>query len=246
MSLKGKIAVVTGGGSGIGRASCLRLAQEGIAIAVWDLNASGAQETAELVKAAGGSAVACSGDASSKTDIGMAVQRTRSELGPVAILVNNAGISLFEPILEITEEQWDRMMAVNLKGPFLCTQAVLPDMLEAGWGRIVNISSSSMQQGSPGTCRYAASKGGVLGFTKSLAMELAPTGITVNNIPPGFIDTPMLRASRVDVEEKSKERPMGRPGKPEDIAEAVAYLCSENAGYVTGQTIAVNGGYYMV
>lgn len=246
MSLQGKVAVVTGGGSGIGRGICQRLAQDGIKIAVWDLNPDGAQETVDLITAAGGQAIVCEVDASSAEQIQAAGIKTRNELGPVAILVNNAGISIFESVLDITEEMWDRMMAVNLKGPFLCTKTILPDMLDSGWGRIVNISSSSMQQGAANSSRYAASKGGVVGFTKALAKELAMKGITVNNIPPGFIDTPMLRAERADIDQIAKMRPMGRAGKPEDIAEACAWLCSENSGYVTGQTISVNGGAYMV
>lgn len=136
-------------------------------------------------------------------------------------------------------------MAVNLKGPFLCTKAVVPDMLAAGWGRIINISSSSAQTGSARQAHYAASKAGVIGFTKALAMEYATRGITVNNVPPGFVNTEGLRASPVDIEAFSKKTPMQRPGRPEDIAAAVAYLASDAAGYVTGHTLSVNGGRYM-
>ena len=193
MSLTGKVAVVTGGARGIGRAISLHLAKDGAAISVWDLDEDGAQETVAMIARDGGRAIACAGDAASAPAIQSALARTRAELGPVTILVNNAGMTGFHPIQDITEEMWDRMMRVNLKGPFLCTQASLPDMLAAGWGRIVNISSSSAQTGSPRMTHYAASKGGVIGFTKALAMELAPLGITVNTIPPGFIDTPMAR-----------------------------------------------------
>ena len=142
-------------------------------------------------------------------------------------------------------ELWDRMMAVNLKGPFLCTQQFLPDMLAAGWGRVVNISSSSAQGGARMMAHYTSSKGGVIGFTKALAMEVADRGITVNNIPPGFIDTPMLRGFPLDVDATAAVSPMKRPGKPEDIAAACSYLCSVAASYVTGQTISVNGGRYL-
>ena len=246
MSLKGKVAVVTGGAKGIGRAISVQLAKDGAAVAVWDLDATGAEDTAALIIKTGGRSIACSVDAASVQGIAGAVARTRSELGPVTILVNNAGISGFQSFREITEETWDRMMQVNLKGPFLCTQAILPDMLAAGWGRIVNISSSSAQTGAPKMAHYAASKGGVIGFTKALAMEFAASGITVNNIPPGFIDTPMLRSSPVNIEAAAAVSPMKRAGKPEDIAAACSYLVSEAAAYVTGQTISVNGGRYLV
>jgi 2-hydroxycyclohexanecarboxyl-CoA dehydrogenase len=245
MSLKGKVAVVTGGGSGIGRAISLRLARDGAAVAVWDLNGAAAEETAAMVREAGGRALACTTDASDAEQIAAAAARTREALGPVAILVNNAAITGFNRFQDVTVEMWDRMMAVNLKGPFLCVKAVLDDMLAAGWGRIVNISSSSAQGGAAMNSHYAASKGGVIGFTKALAMELAPTGITVNNVPPGFVDTPMLRASPLNVEAVAVMRPMKRAGRPEDIAAACAYLCSEDAGYVTGHTLSVNGGAYL-
>jgi len=140
---------------------------------------------------------------------------------------------------------WDRLMAVNLKGPFLCTKAIIPDMLAASWGRIINISSSSAQTGTSAQAHYAASKAGVIGFTKALAIEYATKGITANNVPPGFVDTEGLRASPVDIEGFAKRTPMQRPGKPEDIAAAVAYLASDAAGYVTGHTLSVNGGRYL-
>ena len=245
MSLKGKVAVVTGGASGIGRAIALQLARDGAAVAVWDLNPVGAEETVAMIAKEGGKAIACAGDAASKEGIAASLARTKKELGPVTVLVNNAGMTGFTPFLELGEEMWDRMIRVNLKGPFLCTQAILPDMLAAKWGRIVNISSSSTQTGASGMSHYVASKGGVIGMTKSLAMEFAAHGITVNNIPPGFIDTPMLRASPVDVDGYAATMPMKRPGKPEDIAAACSYLCSEAAAYVTGHTLSVNGGRYL-
>jgi 2-hydroxycyclohexanecarboxyl-CoA dehydrogenase len=244
MSLNNKVAVVTGSASGIGRACAVQLARDGAAVAVWDLDAKGADETVATITKAGGRAIACVGDASSKEGIAAALARTRKELGPVTILVNNAGISPFVKFLDVTEEIWDRTIRINLKGPFLCTQAIIPDMLAAKWGRIVNISSSSTQTGAPGMSPYVSSKGGVIGLTRSLAAEFAAQGITVNNIPPGFIDTPMLRASPVDVDAYAATMPMKRPGKPEDIAAACSYLCSEAAGYVTGHTLSVNGGRY--
>lgn len=244
MSLNGKVAVVTGGGKGIGRACSLQLARDGAALSVWDIDGEGARETVGLIEQEGGRAIACVLDASSGAAIAEAANRTRAELGAVTILVNNAGITGFTEFREISEEMWDRMMTVNLKGPFLCSQMFMEDMLAAGWGRIVNISSSSAQTGASRMVHYAASKGGVIGFTKALAMELAAKGITVNNIPPGFVDTPMLRGSPVDIEAAAAASPMRRPGKPEDIAAACSYLCSVAANYVTGQTIGVNGGRY--
>ena len=245
MSLRGKVAVVTGSGSGIGRAIALQLAQDGAVLSVWDLNQEGAERTVAMIEKAGGRAIGCAIDASAERDIAEAVTRTRAELGPVTILVNNAGITGFCAFLDIAVEAWDRMIQVNLRGPFLCTRAVLPDMLAAGWGRIVNISSSSAQTGARAMAHYAASKGGVIGFTKALAIELAAKGITVNNIPPGFVDTPMLRGSPIDIEAAAAVAPMKRPGKPEDIAAACSYLVSEAANYVTGHTLSVNGGRYL-
>jgi 2-hydroxycyclohexanecarboxyl-CoA dehydrogenase len=246
MSLKGKTAVVTGGGSGIGRAICIQLARDGAAVAVWDLDGDGAMRTADMIAGSGGVAIACTVDVSCADAIAAAVTRTRNELGPVTILVNNAGISGFCPLLDLTEEMWDRMMGVNLKGPFLCARAIVPDMLAAGWGRIVNISSSSTQQGARNMSHYVASKGGVTGFTKALAMEFVSRGITANTVAPGFVDTPMLRASPVNVEAVAAASPMGRAGQPEDIAAACSYLVSEAAAYITGQTISANGGRYLL
>jgi 2-hydroxycyclohexanecarboxyl-CoA dehydrogenase len=246
MSLTGKVAVVTGAASGIGLATARRLAKDGAAIAIWDLNLEGATAAAAELKGQGHCAIAARVDVSRRADVDAAAAQARKELGPVAILVNNAGITLFEGFMDTTEEAWDRIMTVNLKSLLLCTQAVLPDMLAAGWGRIVNVSSSSAQTGSARMAAYAASKGGVIGFTKALAQELAPKGITVNNVPPGFIDTPMLRASEIGtrVDQVAAASPMKRAGRPEDLAAAVAFLASEDAGYITGHTLSVNGGRY--
>ncbi len=242
MSLKGKTAVVTGGGSGIGRACSVQLARDGAAVAVWDLNGETAAETVRMIEADGGRALACVGDASAKTSIDSIVARVRAELGPILILVNNAGITGFCPFLEITQEVLERFYRINLMGPFILTQAVVPDMLSAGWGRIINISSSSAQTGAKRMTHYSSSKGGIIALTKSLAAEFADCGITVNNIPPGFIDTPMTRASPVNIDTLVAASPMKRAGQPEDIAAACSYLASEAAGYVTGQTLGVNGG----
>jgi 2-hydroxycyclohexanecarboxyl-CoA dehydrogenase len=164
------------------------------------------------------------------------------------VLVNNAGLDGFSPFLELSLEDWDRVLAVNLTGTFQCCQAVVPGMLEAGWGRIINISSSSAQGGQPLMAHYVASKAGVIGLTKSLALELGPKGITVNTIPPGFIDTPMLRASEAKgllgqgVAHHEKLTPVRRVGRPEDIAATCSFLVREEASYITGQVIGVNGG----
>jgi 2-hydroxycyclohexanecarboxyl-CoA dehydrogenase len=242
MSLKGKTAVVTGGGSGIGRACSEQLARDGAAVAVWDLNGDSAAETVRLIEAEGGRAIASVGDASDRATIAKILEQVRAQLGPVQILVNNAGITGFKPFLEITPEELERMYRINLMGPFFLTQAALPDMLAAGWGRIINISSSSAQTGAKTMAHYSSSKGGVVALTKTLAQEFADKGITVNNIPPGFIDTPMTRGSPIDVDAVAAVSPMKRAGRAEDIAAACGFLASEAAGYITGQTFGVNGG----
>jgi len=246
MLLAGKTAIVTGGASGIGLAISQRFAREGAAVAVWDINADGAQRAANELVAAGGKAIGCGVDVSNRAQIEAATNRVRAEFGPVSILVNNAGISNHIAFLEMTEEQWDRMININLKSVFLVTQVVIPDMLAAGWGRVVNISSSSTQTGSPKMAHYVASKGGVIGFTKALAREYADKGITFNNVPPGFVDTPLLRATlnEAAIENQIQLAPMKRAGSPNDIAAACAFLASDDAGYITGHTLSVNGGRY--
>jgi 2-hydroxycyclohexanecarboxyl-CoA dehydrogenase len=250
MSLMGKNAIVTGAASGIGLATAQRFAREGANVALWDVNEEGAKRAAAELVRAGTKAMASRVDVSNRVQINAAVERIHKEWGPVQILVNNAGITDFRPFLEITEEGWDRVMSINLKSMLVCTQAVLPDMIAAHWGRVINISSSSAQTGAARMTHYAASKGGVIAFTKSLAMECATLGITVNNVPPGFVDTPMLRQAAKDgglaggVEATAAHSPMQRPGRPEDIAAACAFLASEDAGYITGHTLSVNGGRY--
>lgn len=245
VGLTGKVAVVTGAARGLGRAIALKLAADGAAVAAWDLNLAGAEDTAAKIRASGGQSVACGGSAAKAADIAEALQATHAALGKVSILVNNAALSPFCPFEELTEALWDDLMAINLKGPFLCCQAILPDMLAAGWGRIINIASSSAQTGSARQTHYAATKAGVIGFTKSLAMEYATRGITVNAVPPGFVNTEGLQESPVDVEAFAPLTPMKRPGRPENIAAAVAFLASDDADYITGHTLSVNGGRYL-
>jgi len=244
MEPSNKVAIVTGSARGLGRAIAARLADDGIKIACWDLNVEGAQETAKQVEAKGVKAAAFKVDTSCAEDIAKAIVQTREQLGAVTILVNNAAISPFKKFMDIDEASWDQTMAINLKGPFLCCQAAIPDMLQAGWGRIINISSSSAQTGAKSMAHYVASKGGVIGFTKALALEYAETGITVNNVPPNFVNTEGLREAPVDVEAFAKTTPMKRTGKPRNIAAAVAFLASDDADYITGHTLSVNGGRY--
>lgn len=255
MSIVGKVAVVTGGGGGIGQATCLRLSADGALIAIWDIDMEGAQETARLIAEAKGRAIVCNANVASTASIAAALEQTQRELGPVSILINNAALTGSSTFEDMTEEQWDRMIEVDLKGPFLCCKAILPEMVAAGWGRIVNITSSSIQMGSPCMAHYIAAKSGLSGLTKALAVEYAPTGVTVNSIPPGYIDTPTLRRNQSDfpaahganvsVEQAVTRFPMRRAGKPEDIAAACAFLASEEANYITGQTIGVNGGRFL-
>ena len=243
--LLGKVAVVTGAGSGMGRSIAERFAREGAKVAVWDINGEGAQETVRNITGAGNEGLAITADCSDKAQIKAAADQTRAAFGPIGILVNNAGISPFAKFLEMEEDLWDRVIRINLKGPMLCIKEMLPDMLAAGWGRVINITSSSTQSGSFKHGAYASSKGGLLGLTKALAFEISKKGVTFNVIPPGSIDTPMFRDTGIDPEAMGKTLPVGRVGTGEDIAAACSYLASPDAGYITGQTISVNGGRYM-
>jgi NAD(P)-dependent dehydrogenase (short-subunit alcohol dehydrogenase family) len=245
-----RVAVVTGGASGMGLEICRQLAARGDRVAVVDLSAEAAEKAAAGIAETGGTAIGLQADVSDRTAIDAAYAAVREQLGPIEIVVTSAGLDEFTTFTEITATQWDRMIAVNLTGTFHSLQAAVPDMLAGGWGRIVTISSSSAQSGAKRMGHYVASKGGVIGLTKALAVELAPEGITVNTIPPGFIDTPMVRRAEdkgdlPDVNLIAKQTPVRRAGTPKDIAAAAVFLCSEEAGYITGQALNVNGGWYL-
>jgi NAD(P)-dependent dehydrogenase (short-subunit alcohol dehydrogenase family) len=243
-----RVAVVTGGASGIGLGVSRSFVADGYKVAILDLK--GAQEAAAELAAEGGMALAIDVDVSDRAGVSAAFEKVRADLGPVEILVTSAGIESFTPALEIDADRWDRIIAVNLTGTFACIQAALPDMVAAGWGRIVTISSSSAQSGAPNMAHYAASKGGVIGLTKSIAVEFARQGITANTIPPSLVDTPMARhAEQVGdfpgVDVIGPMVPLGRAGTPADIAAACSFLCSDAGSYITGQIIGVNGGMYI-
>jgi 2-hydroxycyclohexanecarboxyl-CoA dehydrogenase len=243
-----RVAIVTGGGSGIGLAIARRLSADGNAVAVFDRDGATAEAAADAIADAGGSALGLTVDVTDRTQIDQGVVNVGERLGRPTVLVNSAGLDGFDPFLTITAEKWNRLLAVNLTGTFDCCQAVVPGMIEEGWGRIVNISSSSAHSGQPLMTHYVAAKAGVIGFTKALALELGPRGITVNTVPPGFIDTPMLRKTEAKgllgpgVEHHAATTPVRRVGTPEDIAAACSFLVSDEASYVTGQVIGVNGG----
>lgn len=245
-----RVAVVTGGASGMGESICHELGRRGHKVAVLDINASAAQRVTEDLRAEGVTALAVPADVTNRPAVEDAFAKVRSELGPVGILVTSAGMVGFAPFTEITLDDWARIIDVNLTGTFHCAQVAVPDMVAAKWGRIVMISSSSAQRGSPSMAHYAASKGAVIALTKSLAREYAPLGITVNNIPPSGIETPMQRQSQAEGNLPSNEQmaqniPLGHLGTGDDIAAAVGFLCSEQAGFITGQVLGVNGGAVM-
>jgi 2-hydroxycyclohexanecarboxyl-CoA dehydrogenase len=242
-----KVALVTGAAAGIGAAISRRLARDGMAIGVLDINIDDAAKVAEEIKAAGGKAMPLQASIADRAQVVAAVAKLREAFGPITVLVNNAGITGFVRFEDMTDQLWDRMMEVNLKGTFIVTQVVIPDMKAAQWGRIVNISSSSAQTGSATMTHYSASKGGVIAFTRSIAQEFGVYGITCNTIPPRFVmGTVMSEKSaaegKIARDPMAKAGPIKRAGEPADIAGACAYLCSEEAGYVTGQVIGVNGG----
>ena len=245
-----RVAVVTGGGAGMGFAIAQHLARRGDRVAIIDLNAEVAEQAAASIVDEGGNAIGCGANVADRAAVATAYERVRSEFGPIEILVTSAGIDEFTPFTEISVEEWQRVIDVNLTGTFHCIQLAIPDMLAANFGRILTISSSSAQSGAKKMSHYVASKGGVVGLTKALAVEYARNGITVNTIPPGFIDTPMSRRAEErgdlpSIDVVAAHSPMGRAGTPDDIGVAAAFITSDEAGYITGQSINVNGGMYL-
>jgi 2-hydroxycyclohexanecarboxyl-CoA dehydrogenase len=248
MPFQGTTAIVTGGASGIGLACAEALAERGTKVALFDIQQDHLDREVERLRAGGADVAGYRVDVSSRQQIDDAVAAVREELGPILILVNSAGIEQFGKFSSIDDELWDRVMAINLRGPFMCSQAVLPDMRAAGWGRIVHISSSSAQSGQPYMAAYVSSKAGLIGLTKSMALELGPRGITVNTIPPGMIVTPMVDRAVAEgrftdpLEHFASITPVRRAGEPADIANAAVFLCADESSYITGQVIGVNGG----
>jgi 2-hydroxycyclohexanecarboxyl-CoA dehydrogenase len=248
----GRVAVVTGGASGIGLAIVRRLAVGGASVALLDLDAGAADQAAAELRGAGLRVTGLAADVSDRAAVEKALDAARGEFGPIEIMVTSAGLSLNAPFLDITVEDWERVLAVNLTGTFHCLQLAVPDMIAGGWGRIVTISSSSAQSGSRTQAHYSASKGGVVVLTKTLALELGQFGITVNTIPPRAVVTPMFMAAPFAqgpegeemIKQMAARSPVRRLGVPEDIAATTAFLCSDDAGYITGQVIGVNGGNY--
>jgi 2-hydroxycyclohexanecarboxyl-CoA dehydrogenase len=243
-----RVAVVTGAASGMGLAIARHLAARGHRVGLLDLQKDAALGAAQELREKKAAAVAVAADVSDRAAVDAALAEVRAQLGPISIMVTAAGLDAFDAFTGIGTETWERVLAVNLTGTFHCLQAAVPDMLAARWGRMVTISSSSAQSGSPHMAHYVASKAGVIGLTKALALELARHGITVNCIPPGMIDTPMLRRAEADGEIGNLEKlaarmiPVGRTGTPDEIAATCGFLCSDEAGFITGQVIGVNGG----
>jgi 3-oxoacyl-[acyl-carrier protein] reductase len=246
LELLGKVALVTGAAQGIGRAIALLLAQKGADIVVSDINLEKAEETAREIEAIGRRAMAIRADVSNTNDVEHMVEAILERFGQIDILVNNAGIARDKLLLRMTEEDWDAVLDINLKGTFNCTKTVIRHMSKQRSGRIVNIASVVGEMGNAGQANYSASKAGVIGFTKTIAREFASRGITVNAIAPGYIVTPMTDALPEKAKEELKRMiPMERLGQPEDVAQAVLFLVSEASGYITGQVLNVNGGIYM-
>ncbi len=244
-----RVAIVTGAARGIGAAIARRLAADGMAVGVVDLDEQGSARTAKEIIEDGGRAIPIGADVADEKAAGTAVQQTVAELGPVTVLINSAGIIRDNLIFKMSAGDWDSVMDVHLRGAFLMSRAAQTHMTQAKWGRIVNISSTSAL-GNRGQANYAAAKAGLIGFTKTLALELGKFGVTANAIAPGFIETDMTQATAtrqgIDYDDwkiaVARDIPIGRIGQPEDIAAVASFLCREEAGYVSGQVIFVNGG----
>jgi 3-oxoacyl-[acyl-carrier protein] reductase len=244
---EGRVAIVTGGGRGIGRAVALRLANEGADLAIsFRSNDEAAEAAAEEVRAAGVRCEIFKGDIASPEDVGTLVKGVNEAFGRIDILVNNAGLTRDNLMMRMKEEEFDEVINTNLKGTYLCTRAVLRSMIRARWGRIVNISSVVGLVGNAGQANYAASKAGIIGFTKSVAREVAQRGITANVVAPGYVETELTGSLPEEVKDQIRGQvPAGRFGEAGEVAEVVAFLAGDGAGYVTGQTVAVDGGMTM-
>lgn len=248
-NLEGRIALVTGAGQGMGKAVAKALAARGAKVSVNDLDLDKAERTTEELQQDGAEAMTLPGDVIKADEVRRMVEDTVERFGAVHILVNNAGVLRPTKVIDISEEEWDWVVEVNLKGTFLCSQAVLPAMQEAGWGRIVNFSSTAGKNISTvGGAHYTAAKAGILGFTRHLAKEMAEFGITVNSVCPGLIDTEMVRSTIDDERTRAyaDSFPISRLGKPEEVAELVVFLCSNRAAYITGASLDINGGDLMI
>jgi 3-oxoacyl-(acyl-carrier-protein) reductase len=246
MTLETKVALITGSGRGIGRAIAIELAKEGAAIIVNDMDADSAKQTAEMIHSAGGQTLVSIANIVERPEVEAMFDAIKNEFGRLDILVNNAGITRDNLLVKMSEEQWDQVIAVNLKGVFNCTQFAVKMMSEQNSGKIVNLSSASAQMGNVGQVNYAASKAGIIGMTKTLAKECARFNINVNAVAPGFIITPMTAEVPDKVKNMIKGNiPLNRFGKAEDIAKTVKFLVTEDSAYITGQVIACNGGLYI-
>ncbi len=246
MSVKGKRAIVTGAAQGIGKTIAALLVERGASLLLCDVDLEKTEGAAREIGAGGGTCLACRADVTQSADAEALVQDAVKRLGAVDVLVNNAGITRDNVLLRMKEDQWDQVMAVNLKGTFNCTKAAIKVMLRQKQGTVINIASITGLMGNAGQANYSASKAGVIGFTKAIAREYADRGITVNAVAPGFIQTAMTDA----IPEKEREAlingiPLKRLGTPLDVARVVCFLASDEAGYITGQVIGVNGGLYM-
>ncbi len=244
--LKNRVALITGAGKGIGRVTALTFAAEGAAVALIDLDGAAAQAVAQEIRAAGGCAVAQQCDITNADSVNSAVDAVIAELGRIDVLVNNAGISRDATLLKMQESDWDLVMDVNMKGTFHCCRAVLPHMKAQKWGRVINLSSRSIF-GNPGQTSYSASKLAVVGFTRSLSLEQARNGITVNAVAPGFVETEGIRSHKSYAQLKEvavSKIPVGFLGDPTDIASTVVFLASEQARYITGTTVFATGGRF--